>query len=529
VALHETRLARSVRHVRRRFDAQPFTAVLGAVAVAVVAYALIRPFTVVRYPPMTDLPMHAAVTSALRHWLDPAWHFQDQFVLHPLESPILTFYMLGALLALVLPIAWAVKLATIVMLAMLPLGLAVYRRGLGKDASLGVAAAGLAWATPTHWGFISFMGALGLTMMGLGLALRVVERPTRRRMVALAMVSVLLFFTHASRLPPYLLALAIVTLSMAPQRSHLRAVVLAVAPSVVLLVAWWWVRPTPLSGAVHFTFDASRIARIPDALFHGFRGPAEYSILGGMIAIVLAVGVYARVVRAKWGARPRQLRPSLRTRRAPLAALGVSALFLLLYFVLPNDIGVWSWVYPREITAAAVCALAALPSLPRNPSHRAPALGLLLLAVTLPTPLITEEYAAFDRSEKDFPALVAELPLAPKLGYIMLDRGGPDGVTLPLLHFPAWVQAERGGWLSFHFATWQAMPIHFRTTPPMDVAPGTPDGFEMHPELFDLATRGKYFDWILVRARSSPAQRMAADPSLHLFDQKGPWWLYHRE
>ncbi|MGH7435325.1 MAG: hypothetical protein ACRENE_06600, partial [Polyangiaceae bacterium] len=72
---------RLLRRWQRRFDASPLDVLLAAGAALVTAYAVVAPLTVTRYPPLTDLPMNAAVASVFRHWLDPAWHFQDQFEL----------------------------------------------------------------------------------------------------------------------------------------------------------------------------------------------------------------------------------------------------------------------------------------------------------------------------------------------------------------------------------------------------------------------------------------------------------------
>jgi hypothetical protein len=474
--------------------------------------------------------MHAAITSAFRHWFDPSYHFQDQFEMTPAQSPQLTFYVMGALLALVLPITWAVKVTVIAFLALLPLGLAVYCKGLKKDPLIGVAAAGFAWSSATHWGFISFMGALGLTMMGLGLALMTLDRPSRGRSIALGAVSVLLFFTHMSAVPSYLVAVAILLAVMAPARSDAVRVAALTSPAAVLLGLWWLNRPAELSGPIALAFDVTRTAHMSDDLLRGFSGPEEASILMTMLALIAGVGAYSIIVRRAASKREgASLRASPTEFRRALAPVLVAAMFLGLYFTLPKAIGIWSWVYPRELTAAVLCALAALPGLPVSVGARAPAVAALLISALLPSHLVSKEYAAFETLTDDFQPVLAALPRAPKLGYIILDRKDGDGFRSPLLHFPAWIQAELGGWLSFHFAVWKATPFQFRTTQPFDVAPSTPDGFERRPSQFDISTRGKYFDWILIRAHESPAQRVAVDPALHLVVQSGTWWLYHRE
>src|SRR5258706_1909168 len=104
---------------------EPSQALLGAMAVALAAYVIAYPFTLARYPPITDLPFHAAETSIFRHYFDPAYHFREQFSLHPLEVPYLSMYLLGATLALGFSISVATKLMAIVMLALVPIGLSV--------------------------------------------------------------------------------------------------------------------------------------------------------------------------------------------------------------------------------------------------------------------------------------------------------------------------------------------------------------------------------------------------------------------
>jgi hypothetical protein len=192
------------------------------------------------------------------------------------------------------------------------------------------------------------------------------------------------------------------------------------------------------------------------------------------------------------------------------------------------SIGFWWYVYPREITVAAVCALAALPSLPKSVWLRIPAAFALGFAVLLPARFIAEKYKQWDAETSDFQQILAQIPAAPKLAYLVLDRSGTDSIEQPYLHLPAWVQAERGGWLSFHFATWNASPLRFRVAPPKDVAPDTPLRFEWHPEWFDLRTRGKYFNWFLIRSRWPPDRQMAADPTIERVAHQGTWWLYRR-
>ena len=136
-------------------------------AVAVALYAVVRPLSACRYPPMTDLPFHAAQTSTFRHYLDPSFHLKEQFELHPLGVPYMSMYAIGAVLMLVLPALTATKIAAGVMLALLPAGLAVMFHGMKKSPLLGLLGLSMCWGSLTHWGFLNYVAALGLFAMEL--------------------------------------------------------------------------------------------------------------------------------------------------------------------------------------------------------------------------------------------------------------------------------------------------------------------------------------------------------------------------
>ena len=91
--------------------ASPLTWAVAVLSAAATTYVLAYPFSVVTYPPIVDLPFHAASSSILRHYWDPSFHFQEQFQLEFLKVPYWTQYLLGAGFATVLPIRIAVKLA----------------------------------------------------------------------------------------------------------------------------------------------------------------------------------------------------------------------------------------------------------------------------------------------------------------------------------------------------------------------------------------------------------------------------------
>ncbi len=111
----------------------------------------------------------------------------------------------------------------------------------------------------------------------------------------------------------------------------------------------------------------------------------------------------------------------------------------------------------------------------------------------------------------------------------MFDRAGAGAAQPPFLHLP-YVQAEKGGWLSFHFAIWGASPIVYRdaSEPGAVVPPPVPPRWEWTPEKFDVKRNGAFFDWFLIRSRADPRRLFSADPAIEPVAREGSWWLYRR-
>jgi hypothetical protein len=286
----------------------PLALALAVAAVAVSLYVVAYPMAVVRYPPITDLPFHGAATSILRHYFDPSWHFREQFELQIIQVPYLTLYALGALFSFVMPIVWATKLATVVLLLLLPAGLSVMFHGMRKSPLLGLLGLAFVWNTLTHWGFINFMAAIGLLGMVIGFTLLVLDRPTRGRRVGLAASLLLVFFSHIFRFPFALAAVAVTTVAMLPATRRVRPVLAPVLPALAALGVWLAVRQKELSGGGIGPLrpQLERLRQVPGFLFGGFVGPDEQLLaeraywVYGAVALVCLASFVAERRRRRW-------------------------------------------------------------------------------------------------------------------------------------------------------------------------------------------------------------------------------------
>ena len=513
--------------------ASPAEAALVAAAIAAALYVIVYPFTVVRYPPITDLPFHAANTSILRNYFSAEYHFSEQFLIRPLDAPYFSMYLVGAFFALFMPIAQAAKLMAIVMLALLPAGLAVLFHGMKKSPLLGVLALGLVWNTLSHWGFLSFLGAVGLFAMVVGFTLLVLDEPTRRRQIGLGVALLAVFFTHIYRFPFAVGAVALTALVMYPATRRYKPLLWPVAPALGLFVLWIAIRSHVFAPTLqNLTFDTGRFSEIPGHLFGGFRGAAGKAERGlGTTFVMVALGVatlttvlFFRDGRGR-DRSPAEVRWGVGVTVLPLLlAVG----FVLAYLTLPLMAKSWFFVYPREITTAVFIALAAIPDLPRAWTFRAPAVLAVVLAAGRMGFFVANEWHGFHQATADFRAIQKKTPKAPRLFYLVFDHTDHNRSTTPFIHLPAWIQAETGGSLYFHFVRWGLYPIRYNFGSE-HVPPTLPHMMEWQPQRFRVLEHGPWFDTFLVRHHLDPHLLFAEDPSMELTAREGKWWLYQRK
>jgi hypothetical protein len=498
-------------------------------AVATIVYVIGAPFWAAEYPMMTDFPFHTASSSIFRHYLDPGWHFQEQFVFQLFEVPYVTFYAIAAIFMLVLPPLIATKLAAGLMLAMLPAGLMVLCWGLRKSPLLGLWGLVPVWGAATHWGFINYVAALGLFAMALGLALRLAERPSPKLQGMLIAVLFLLFFTDVFRLPSTMVMLLVVAIVLRGRVDSVGGLLIPAVVSAALFIGWWATGVEPLA-AVAGWFRVPDWSRLPEAgryAFDIFVGDDDalmfrrVGLLFGVTAVVLFV-IAALRLRA-W--------PKGGWVVPAHAVVGIAiVLFIGLYLTLPMERGVWYYVFPREITAAVFLVPALLPNLPRKTwAH----LAFVLWTAVAIAPLaehVADAHREFGTTTTHFRELIRELPRAPKLLYLVYDHEGSRAQSSPYVHLPAYAQAERGGWLSYHAAQSESSPFRYRdqSDPEAEIPPPTPLRWEWSPQLFQLDQHGAFFDWFLVRRASTADPLFAADPTIARVAHFENWWLYHR-
>jgi hypothetical protein len=135
----------------------------------------------------------------------------------------------------------------------------------------------------------------------------------------------------------------------------------------------------------------------------------------------------------------------------------------------------------------------------------------------------------FDREARPFERVIAKLPDAPKLYFLCWDREGSVVRTHPYHHFHAYVQARRGGIISFSFPEmfWN-IPVRLRSAAGV---PAADKRAEWRPRFYDYDDSGYFYDHVLVRTQPGAAggvETLAKFP-YELVYSDPPWELYRRD
>lgn len=481
-----------------------------------VVVALTLPVLVVSYPPMTDYPQHYAATSILVHLDEPRWGYARFYERALGRTPYLLSYLFPAGLSFFLPLEWAMRITAWLSAALYPLGVLAILRALRKPAWLALVAAPIVYNRAVFWGLLASNLSMGLAL--LAIALFIPDERTWKHDVGLAILASLISVTHLFGLA-VLLGYVVLWAVLADARHAWKRRLLAVSPTAAGVVAWLWMGKSARSvGEPVNPLVTERLLSFESNVLGGYKDASEAILLATFLLVVLALAA----PRFPWGWR--------RWARLPLhdrVLYAYVAVGLNLYLILPTNTGSMKVMNLR----LAVLALALLPlAVPADAFTRftRPKLAIVSLLATFAIANAWVHWLRFDREAKSFDAVLQTLPPRPDLLSLTVDTDGDIMRSHPYVHFAAYAQAERGGFISMSFASlaWTS-PVRQRDR---DWIPEMPATLEWNPRLYDYDDFGYFFDYALVRGISEeelrdipdvhfPFERVASEP---------PWWVYRQ-
>ena len=484
---------------------------------AALAFGAAAPVWLVAHPPIQDLPQHLAAIRVLVDHGDPALHFADYFDVELLRTQYLAWYLAAYLLAHLVGVQAANTLLLTLALVGTPYALRLLLRELGRDQRLALFVLPLLWNAHLILGFLNFIAAIPLALLGLALAVRLRRGPSRRDEIALGIVALVTFYMHVVPFGFLGLGAGLIAIGEGAKTTLRRWLPLIPATLAALL----WSRTSPAGQATltaaliggddggpspTFATASQAIREIPMWLTDVLHGEADDRLLvAWAVFVLLCLALGRRRVDGD------------RTGLASTRRIGLLAPFAALaYFVAPTS---YDWIWP---ISARFPLLALIFLIPVLPAPRRLAAGAVFGGVALVSALsfvaVADAFVTFEEQEVgELDEAIAAIPKGARVAGLIWDRGSSTVKFSPFIHAVAWYQAKRGGAVMFTFADFPQSPIRFREDRrPPKVGPR----WEWMPERVRPTQELGWYEYVL--ARGGPG-RIANEPAYEpVF--RGPRW-----
>jgi hypothetical protein len=504
------------------------------------------------YPPMVDLPQHAAQVAMFRNLHDPSFPFRDALAVNWF-TPYLLGYALIYVLTPLFGILISAKIVVSLAIIAAPLFTALVLRELGGDPLWAVLTIPGMYGFAFAWGMLNYLVAAPLGIAFFWLCIRHVRKPASATFVCLTLAAVGLFFSHALVWGFFVGVCVLYILFEAP--SLKRGLLLALPALITIPLIGLWMFRFRSDVPQMYTRTLWDLGWIDAGeTFYRQIGFSQFGPHWGRAAGFMArlLGFQPGLVSTAAGlllfALP--LIAGCRPNRRFAVWIPFASCMLVLFFA-PTILAVTagstaSFVYQRFAIFALplfVCAISAPPwagaadgklnrppkSGQTSPSRRYRALRLLApLVVLLWIVVLCFRAASYNREARGFDAMLAQMYPRERALSMVFEPYTDVSIAPPFLHFPQWYAAEKEGLVDPSFATTSNVLVFYRDPNAAAVQLGF---FEFQPGSFTWAVDdGANYRYFILRADEDYGPSLFRDATCQVtlrFHQE-KWWLYER-
>jgi len=480
------------------------------------------PLFLVRHLPFTDLPEHVAAMATIARLLPGGGGAPYSLALR--ESQYLLYHLAGAVLTRGTGDAiFANKLLLGAVAVAWPLSLRSLLRAMGRDERAALFAPMAFWNRALMVGFLPFIASIPLALYALALAVRQCREPSRARAAALAVVTVVLFYAHASAWLVFVtIAGALAAASGWTERGAakltlrpLLAILPAFVPSALAAVYWWSAGSLADRGKDP---DVARIAMLetlhlmPLWTFDVWTAHAD-EIAAGVWWIAFGTVVVGSL----------RLPPDA-PHRALLALLPFGVLAII-YLVTPYRVGAAGYLNVRLAPLLTLFAVAALRL--REGRWATVPLGLAVGATIFDAGVATFEMRRVAREKVgDLDALLAEIRPDARVALLNFATPSPRTQEWPY-PFAGTLHRARDARsiVSYSFVELPHWPVHYvESAAPPRRAPF----WVYHPCTYRMRDDGAFYDYVLVQGAVDPWPASTPGPPFAPLAHAGAFTLFEK-
>lgn len=468
-----------------------------------------------RYPPMIDVPQHAAQVSLLGAMLRGESAFAGEYELNFL-TPYLLGYSLWLLASQVLSLHHALSL----ILALAFIGsfaaFARFRARLGAPQSLDLLIVPGFFGFAFQWGMLTFLLSIPIGLLFLSFYLDYLEYETPKLGLRAFGFGALLIASHGLVFAYFFLLAGLFALSKTVSLRRLPLAQLLFFFPLGLVAILYSLRADELSplyvdperSYIQGAGAAKRAYQLIHYQLSTFAPkPIHIFAIIGFLLSPLFIG----------------LRPSKRRERyLPLG------FFLVYFFAAPHDAMDTSLLYQRF-------SLLFLPSFALAWDHRETtntklaSFGryALLVGAAMISLIPLSRMRAFDQEAADFQAVLEILPAERRVLALIYDRSSPAAENpAAYVHFVSWYAAEKRGLVDFNFAWFPPQIVRYRK----EAAPEFIPSYEWRPERFRRLSDCDRYDYLVVRGEipSGRSFLRGSTCSHHELSREGSWTVFSR-
>jgi len=406
------------------------------------------------YLPLVDFPQHVALHAIWNNISDPAFHLDGRFRV-TLATPYALPHLLAHVAARFLGPEGGLRAVLVLSLVAFPLAALVLLRAFDRPPEIALAAFPAALSFVYWYGFISYVMALPLILLGIAQARRCAVGGRPRHVALLAVLALLTVATHVFAFLVLALLGGIAALATTRALSRLAVAAFALAPGLAWSAIWTVSSSAEPSQEPLKTSYGTLRERLQILLGSAF---GSYTRDARVLAIALASA--AVLAAALWlSRRPAPAAGDERARRA----LGVVAIAAISASLLCPQVFMNTWGLWERIPPVAFVAFAGALRWPIAGETRARlAAGLAAIALFASGTALAQGLA-FSEQAKGIRELAQELPKGARVMWTACGEEKPWRRATPSFkHLGAYVQAARGGDLSYSFAHFHHMVVRYR-------------------------------------------------------------------
>jgi len=467
----------------------------------------VLPILIPTYPPMVDIPQHAAQIESIKNIWKNNWDYAHLFQITYL-IPYWFGYLCCIILSLFFGPIWSVKFVIAIAAVSLPWFSWKFLEFYQQPKQLRWLLLILPFGFAYDWGFLNFFVSIPLGFFVLSKILSCNEMDSRKFYLKNILWMHLLFFAHILTAAVFCMIASFLMLNpwkgiknlfcrMLPQISVL---------PILALYIYFNISSDNTDLPIYWDMGWHRILNLP-----GYFTGLGYFIPSLVVTLVFLASPF--VLKCKL--------------RKDFVYFLPFILYLLIMMISPNFIMGNAYNYNRFgfIGYPLYLLMFSSERIVTQEKNNYSIAAVFFVVSFFIIGFYSFRAFVFDEESEDYRRTIAVADPGKRMLIFVIDRySAISGETPFYLHFPSWYQAETKGLVDFSFASMYQV-IEYRSKKSHPVGPG----FEWMPLSFDWDKhRGDNYDYFIFRSYRNPTSwiQERSRCNVELVSQNGTWWLF---